>query len=41
MEKFAGLSLLYPLILNYVVKKLATTCVLHDKVQLLRGFNNL
>ena len=41
MEKFASLSLFDSLVLHNVVKELASTCILHDQVELLRSLDNL
>jgi len=41
MEEFASLSLFDSLVLHNVVKELASTCILHDQVELLRSLNNL
>ena len=41
MEEFASLGLFDPLVLHNVVKELASTCILHDKIKLFRCFYNL
>jgi hypothetical protein len=41
MEELASLGLFDSLVLHDVVKELASTCILHDQVELLRGLNNL
>ena len=38
MEEFEGCGLLHSLVLDNEVKKLATISILHDQVELLRGF---
>lgn len=41
MEEFASLCLFDSLVLHDVVKELASTCILHDQVELLGCLDNL